>query len=93
MICTYQLSIITNQFTYEKPEIIYESEKKLQKKVLNFLDVKITLHEDSSVETDIYYKPTQTHTNQHILTTTYYVIVYTLVILKIIFPTTKPKEL
>ena len=35
-----QLSIITNQFTYEKPEIIYESEKKVQ--VSNFLDVELT---------------------------------------------------
>ena len=47
------------KFTFEKQEIIYENEKKLQ--VLNFLDVKIILHEDNSVETDIYYKSTNTH--------------------------------
>ena len=29
--------------------------------ILNLLDVKIILHEDNSVETDIYYKPTNTH--------------------------------
>ena len=55
-----QLSIITNQFTYEKPEIIYESEKKVQ--VSNFLDVELTRRHLSL--NDIYYKPT--HTNQHI---------------------------
>ena len=47
------------KFTFEKPEIIYENEKKVQ--VLNFLDVKIILHEDNSVETDIYQKPTNNH--------------------------------
>ena len=47
------------KFTFENPEIIYEKEKKVQ--VLNFLDVKITWHKDNSVETDIYYKPTNTH--------------------------------
>ena len=47
------------KFTFEKPEIIYENEKKVQ--VLNFLDVKKILHEPNSVETDIYYKPTNTH--------------------------------
>ena len=47
------------KFTFEKPEIVYENENKVQ--VLNFLDVKIILHEDNSVETDIYYKPTNTH--------------------------------
>ena len=40
------------KFTFEKSEIIYENEKKV--KVLNFL-------EENSVETDIYYKPTNTH--------------------------------
>ena len=34
------------KFMFEKPEIIYENEKKVQ--VLNFLDVKIILHEDNS---------------------------------------------
>ena len=34
---------------------------KRKKKVLDFFDVKIILHEDNSVETDIYYKPTNTH--------------------------------
>ena len=43
----------------KKTEMVYEKEKKLQ--VFNFLDVKIILHEDNSVETDIYYKPTNTH--------------------------------
>ena len=47
------------KFTFEKPEFIYENEKKIQ--VLDFFDVKIILHEDNSVETDIYYKPTNTH--------------------------------
>ena len=47
------------KFTFKNPEIIYENEKKVQ--VLNFLDVKIILHEDNSFETDIYYKPTNTH--------------------------------
>ena len=51
------------KFTFENPEIIHENEKKAQ--VLNFLDVKIILHEDYSVETDIYY-------NQRILTTRSY---------------------
>ena len=40
------------KLTFEKRKIIYENEKKAQ--VLSFLDVKIILHEDSSVETDIY---------------------------------------
>ena len=47
------------KFTFEKPEIIYENEKKVQ--VLNFLDGKIILHKNNSVETDIYYKPVNTH--------------------------------
>ena len=47
------------KFTFKNPEINYENEKKVQ--VLNFLDVKIILHEDNSFETDIYYKPTNTH--------------------------------
>ena len=47
------------KFTFENPEIVYENENKVQ--VLNFLDVKIILHEDNSVETHIYYKPTNTH--------------------------------
>ena len=46
-------------FTFEKPEIIYENEKKVE--ILNFLDVRIILHKDNSAETDIYYKPTNTH--------------------------------
>ena len=47
------------KFTFENPEIIYENEKKVY--ILNFLDVKIILNEDNSVETDIYCKPTNTH--------------------------------
>ena len=47
------------KFTFENPEIIYENEKKVQ--VSNFLDVKITLHEDNSVGTGICYKPTNSH--------------------------------
>ena len=58
------------KFTFENPEIIYENENKVQ--VLNFLDVKIILHEDNSVETHIYYQ---------ILTTTYHTIAHTLIIL------------
>ena len=46
-------------FRFEKPEIIYESEKKVEN--LNFLDVKIISHEDNSVETDKHYKPTNTY--------------------------------
>ena len=47
------------KFTFENPEIIYENKKKVQ--VLNFLDVKILLHQDNSIETDTYYKPTNTY--------------------------------
>ena len=42
------------KFTFEKQEIIYKNEKKV--KIFNVLDAKIILHEDNSVETDIYYK-------------------------------------
>ena len=56
------------KFMFENPEIIYENEKKVQ--ALNFLDVKIILHEDNSV------------TNQQILTTTYHTTVHTLIIRK-----------
>ena len=49
----------SSKFKFENPEIIYENEKKVQ--VLNFSDVKTILHEDNSVETDFYYKPTNTH--------------------------------
>ena len=51
------------KFAFEKPEIIYENKKKVQ--VSNFLDVKIILHEDNTVETEptnqLNYKPTNTH--------------------------------
>ena len=47
------------EFTFEKPEIIYGNKKKVQ--VLNFLDVKLILHEQNSVETDMCYKPTNTY--------------------------------
>ena len=47
------------KFTFEEPKVINENKKKRQ--VLNFLDVKIILHEGNLVETDIYYKPTNTH--------------------------------
>ena len=51
------------KFTFEKPEIIYENKKKVQ--VSNFLDVKIILHEDNTVETEptnqLNYKPTNTY--------------------------------
>ena len=46
-------------FTFEKPEIFYENEKEVE--ILNFLNAKIILHEDNSVETDIYYKSMNTH--------------------------------
>ena len=49
----------STEFTFEKPETVYENEKKVQ--VLNYLDVKTILHEDNSVETDIWYKPTNPH--------------------------------
>ena len=39
------------KFTFKKPEVIHENEKK--KQVLNFSYVKIILHQDNSVETDI----------------------------------------
>ena len=45
------------KFTFEKPEIIYENEKKVE--VLYYLDVNIILNEDNSVKTDVYYKPTK----------------------------------
>ena len=51
---------------FEKSEIIYENENKVQ--VLNFLDVKKILHEDNSTETDI--------TNQQILTCLQYNCAY-----------------
>ena len=49
------------KFAFENPEIIYQNDKKVQ--VLNSLDVKKKeiLHEDNSVETDIYYKQRNTH--------------------------------
>ena len=47
------------KFTFESPEFIYENGKKVR--VLNFLDVKIILHKDNSVESDMYYKLTKTH--------------------------------
>ena len=49
----------STKFTFEKPEMIYENEKEVQ--VLRLWDAKIILHEHNSVETDIYYKPTNTH--------------------------------
>ena len=47
------------KFTFENPDIIYENEKKVQ--ALNFLDVKIILLKDNSVETDAFYKLTNTY--------------------------------
>ena len=47
------------KFAFGSSETIYENKKKV--KVLKFLDVKIIWHEDNSVETDIYYKPMNTH--------------------------------
>ena len=47
------------KFSFEKPEIIHENGKKVQ--VLNFLDAKIILQKDNSVEINIYYKPTNSH--------------------------------
>ena len=49
----------STKFTSEKPEVIHENGKKVQ--VLNLLDVKIILSKDNSVETNIYYKPTNSH--------------------------------
>ena len=49
----------STKFTFENPEIIYENEKKLQ--VLDFLDVKTILCKDNSVETDVYFKSTNTY--------------------------------
>ena len=64
------------KFTFENPEIIDENKKKVQ--FLDLLNVKIILQEYKSVETDIYYRPTNTcHT-----------IVHTLIIQKITSPTT-----
>ena len=39
----------TMKFIFQKPEILYENKNKVQ--VSNFLDVKIILHEENSVET------------------------------------------
>ena len=47
------------KFTIEKTEFFHDKEKKLQ--FLKFSDVKLILHKGNSVETDIYYKPTNTH--------------------------------
>ena len=43
----------------EEPEIYYINQNKVQ--TLSFLDIKIIIHEDNSIETDIYYKPNNTH--------------------------------
>ena len=40
------------KFTFEKPGIIYENEKKVE--VLNYLDVNRVLNEDNSVKTHEY---------------------------------------
>ena len=45
--------------TFEKPEMIYENEEKVQ--ILNSLGVKIIWHDDNSVKIDIYYKAINTH--------------------------------
>lgn len=37
------------KFIFQKPEILYENKNKVQ--VSNFLDVRIILHEENSVET------------------------------------------
>ena len=49
----------TMKFIFQKPEILYENKNKVQ--VSNFLDVKIILRDENSVETDIYYKPLNTY--------------------------------
>ena len=67
----------TMKFIFQKPEILYENKNKVQ--VSNFLDVKIILRDENSVETDIYYKP---------LTTSYHTIVHTLTIPQIVSLTT-----
>ena len=77
-------------FPFEKPEIIYKSNNKVQ--VSSFLDVKTILHEENPVETDIYYKPTNSHDNSH-NTITYHTIAHTLIISKVVSHTTYLKEL
>ena len=64
---------------FENPKIIYKSEKKVR--FLNFIDVKIILHEKTQLKLIFI-------TNQRILTTAYHTITYTLIIPKITSPTT-----
>ena len=49
----------SNKVTFEKQEMIYKNEKKVQ--VLDLFDAKILLHEDNVFETDIFCKLTITH--------------------------------
>ena len=51
------------QFTLEESKVIIRNNKEIQ--TLNFLDITIMLDEEGNVETDIYYKPTNTHDYVH----------------------------
>ena len=44
------------KYTFEKAKVIVENSDSCQ--VINFLDVSVILHSDSTIETDIYYKDT-----------------------------------
>ena len=48
------------QYTFEKAKIVNNDIHSFTK-VLNFLDVKIILHENGNIDTDIYYKDTNPH--------------------------------
>ena len=47
------------KYTFEKTNVIVENSESCQ--VLNFLDVSVILHSDHTIETDIYYKDTNSH--------------------------------
>ena len=46
------------KYTFEKAKVIVENSACRQ--VINFLDVSVILHSDRTIETDIYYKDTNT---------------------------------
>lgn len=48
------------KYTFEKAKLVTNSDGTTSQ-VLNFLDLKIILHDDNTVETDIYYKETDAH--------------------------------
>ena len=50
---------VSLNFTKEQAELLTAGNKTFQK--LNFLDVSVILNDDNTVETDIFYKPTNSH--------------------------------